>query len=136
MNPTAPGELSKREQQVMDVLFRLGRASAQEVMEAIPSPPSYSAVRALLTILEDKGYLKHGKEGRRYIYSPTVSPDRAKRNALRSLLQTFYDNSAANLVASLLDPRDQKLSKSEIERIRGLIDGGDETSVTAEKGGS
>lgn len=117
-----PENLSRRERQIMDVVYRLGAASAASVREAMPDPPSYSAVRAQLTILEEKGYLKHEKRARKYIYSPTVAPSRAKRSALRNLLATFFDNSAENLVAALLDPKDQKLSDEEIERIHRLIE--------------
>ena len=105
----------------MDAVYRLGQASAQEIQENIPDPPSYSAVRALLAILVDKGALKHERDGRKYIYRPTVSADRAKRSALRRLLSTFYGNSAEKLVAALLDPDDLKLQDREIERIRALI---------------
>ncbi len=113
--------LSRRERQIMDVVYRLSKASAQEIQENIPEPPSYSAVRALLAILVDKGVLKHERDGRKYIYKPTVSADRAKRSALRRLLDTFYDNSAEKLVAALLDPDDGKLGDREIERIRALV---------------
>lgn len=115
--------LSRRERQIMDAVYRLSQASAQEIQENIPEPPSYSAVRALLAILVDKGLLKHERDGRKYIYKPTVSPDRAKRSALRRLLDTFYDNSAEKLVAALLDPEDGKLPEKEIERIRALVNG-------------
>lgn len=110
----------------MEVIFRLGVASAADVQEHLPKAPSYSAVRALLAILVDKGCLKHEKVQRRYIYKPTVNPDRAKRSAVKSLLATFYNDSAERLVASLLDPKDLKLAPDEIERIRKLIDACDE----------
>lgn len=106
----------------MEVIYRLGQASAVEIRENLPSPPSYSAVRAQLAILEEKGVLKHFKEARRYIYRPTVAPHRAKRSALRRLLSTFYGGSAENLVASLLDPEDSKLPQREIDRIRRLVE--------------
>ncbi len=114
--------LSRRERQIMDAVYRLGAASAASIQEAMPDPPSYSAVRAQLSILEEKGYLKHVKRARKYIYSPTVAPSRAKRSALKNLLATFFDNSAEKLVAALLDPKDQKLSDEEIERIHRLIE--------------
>ena len=114
-------QLSRRERQIMDVLHRLQRATAAQVQEELPDPPSYSAVRALLAILVDKGVLKHERDGRKYIYKPTVSPDRAKRSALKRLLSTFYDNSAEKLVAALLDPEELKLGDREIERIRAII---------------
>ncbi|BCU75389.1 BlaI/MecI/CopY family transcriptional regulator [Luteolibacter sp. LG18] len=115
-------QLSRRERQVMDILFRLGKATAQEVMDEMSDPPSYSAVRALMVTLETKGHVKHGKESRRYVYSPAVPERKAKRSALKQLLATFFEGRPENLVASLLDPDDQQLSGEEIERIRSLID--------------
>jgi predicted transcriptional regulator len=116
------GQISRRERQVMDILFRLGKATAEEVMNELPDPPGYSAVRALLVTLEEKGLVKHGKDSRRYVYQPTVPEKRAKRSALKQLIATFFEGSPEKLVASLLDPEDQKLSVEEIERIRRLID--------------
>lgn len=116
------GQISRRERQVMDILFRLGKATAEEVMNELPDPPSYSAVRALLVTLEGKGLAKHAKDSRRYVYQPTVPEKRAKRSALKQLIATFFEGSPEKLVASLLDPADQKLSVEEIERIRKLID--------------
>lgn len=112
---------SRRERQIMDVVYRLGEATAQEVMENIPEPPSYSAVRALLAILVEKGSLKYGRQGRKYVYKPTVSPERAKRSALNRLLATFFDNSPEKLVASLLSPDEGRLSGTEIARIQALL---------------
>lgn len=120
--PMQSDQLSRRERQIMDVVYRLNAASAADVQAAMPDPPSYSAVRAQLTILEEKGCLKHEKRSRKYIYSPTVAPSRAKRSALKNLLATFFDNSAENLVAALLDPKDQKLTSDEIEKIHRLIE--------------
>jgi BlaI family penicillinase repressor len=114
--------VSARERQVMDILFRRGRATAGEVMEELPDPPGYSAVRALLATLEVKGLVKHGKESRRYIYQPAVPEKRAKRTALKRLLATFFEGRPEKLVAALLDPQDQQLSCEEIGRIRKLID--------------
>jgi BlaI family transcriptional regulator, penicillinase repressor len=116
------GQLSRRERQVMDILFRRGKCTADEVLEELPDPPSYSAVRALLTTLEQKELVNHTKDSRRYVYQPTVPEKRAKRTALKQLMATFFDGSAEKLVASLLDPKDQNLSKEEIDRIRKLID--------------
>ena len=107
----------------MDILFRLGKGTAEEVMNELPDPPSYSAVRALLATLEQKGLVQHTKDSRRYVYMPTVPEKRAKHTALRQLLATFFDGSPQKLVASLLDPKDQKLSAEEIADIRNLIDG-------------
>lgn len=116
------GQISRRERQVMDILFRKGRATAEEVLEELPDPPSYSAVRALLATLETKELVTHEKDSRRYVYLPAVPEKKAKRTALRQLLATFFEGSPEKLVASLLDPRDQQLSAEEIERIRKLID--------------
>ena len=116
------GQISRRERQVMDILFRMGEATAEDVMEALPDPPSYSAVRALLSTLKQKELVTHKKDSRRYIYSPAVPEKKAKRTAIRQLLTTFFNDSPEQLVASLLDPKDQKLSKDEIESIRKLID--------------
>jgi BlaI family penicillinase repressor len=116
------GQLTRRERQVMDILFRKGKCTAEEVLEELPDPPSYSAVRALLTTLEQKELVNHTKDSRRYVYQPTVPEKRAKRTALKQLMATFFDGSAEKLVASLLDPKDQNLSIEEIDRIRKLID--------------
>jgi len=115
--------LSRRERQVMDILFRLGRATAQEVMDHLPDPPGYSAIRALLATLEEKNLVVlDGKDARRYIYKAAVPEEKAKRSALSNLLHTFFEGKPEKLVASLLDPRDQRLSPEEIARIRSLID--------------
>jgi predicted transcriptional regulator len=119
---TSTESLSRRERQIMDLLYQLGEASAKDIQEGLPDPPSYSAVRAMLAILKEKGIVRHTKQERRYIYSPAVARPRAKRQALKRLLRTFFDDSPEKLVASLLDPDDQKLSDDEIHRIRGLID--------------
>lgn len=115
------GRVSRRERQVMEILFRKGRATAEEVLEELPDPPSYSAVRALLATLEQKELVIHEKESRRYVYLPAVPEKKAKRTALKQLLTTFFEGSPEKLVASLLDPRDQNLSDEEISRIRELI---------------
>jgi BlaI family penicillinase repressor len=116
------GQISRRERQVMDILFRKGKCTAEEVMEELPEPPSYSAVRALLVTLEQKELVTHAKDSRRYVYSAAVPEKRAKRTALKQLMATFFGGSPEKLVASLLDPQDQKLSKEEIASIRKLID--------------
>lgn len=114
--------LSRRERQIMEILYRLGRASAAEVLDAMPDPPSYSAVRATLRLLEEKGEVKHAKDGRRYRYQPTTDPSRARRSALRNLLRTFFDGSVEHAVASLLDMKARTLSAEELERLSALID--------------
>jgi predicted transcriptional regulator len=114
-------ELSRRERQILDVLYARGRATAAEVQAALPDPPSYSAVRALLRILEEKGQVRHDQDGPRYIYRPTVARDRAKRTALRHVLTTFFDGSAAQAIAALLDESDTRLSDPELDRLSDLI---------------
>ena len=121
MNRLEKGELSRRERQILDILYRLGDATAQNVQDELPDPPSYSAVRALLATLENKDLVKHSKEGRRYLYRPVINPRRAKRTALKSLLGTFFKGKPENLVAALLDPNDQQLTEAEIAEIRKLI---------------
>lgn len=117
-----PKGLSRRERQIMDVIYRHGQATAAEVLENLPDPPSYSAVRAMLRVLEEKGHLKHRQEGPRYIYVPRVSRERAKRSALKHLLQTFFDNSPTSAVATLLDLSREELSDEDLDRLARLID--------------
>jgi predicted transcriptional regulator len=114
-------ELSRRERQIMDYLYRSGRSTAAEVQASLPDPPSYSAVRALLRVLEDKGHVFHEQEGPRYVYLPKVARDRAKRSALRHVVRTFFDGSREQLVAALLDDRSTKLSEDELDRLARLI---------------
>src|SRR5215472_6315978 len=94
--------LSRRERQIMDILYRGGRATAAEVREALPDPPSYSAVRAMLRLLEEKGHVRHEEAGLRYVFLPTVGRERAKRSALKHLLETFFEGSVEQAVATLL----------------------------------
>ena len=114
--------LSNRERQIMDVLYRLGQATAAEVMEELPDPPSYSAVRATLRILEEKGQVRHEEEGPRYVFRPAVARDRAKRTAVRHLVSTFFGGSPEAAMATLLDESASKLSDSDVERLKKLID--------------
>ena len=114
--------LSRRERQIMDVLFRLEGASVADVRENLPNPPSYSAVRAHLRILEEKGHVRHTEEGPRYVYRPNMSIDRAKRSALAHVAETFFDGSPAELMASLLDEGAAELSENELDRLSTLID--------------
>ena len=115
-------ELSRRERQIMDLLYQRGRATAAEVQEDLPDPPSYSAVRAMLRVLEDKGHVRHQQDGPRYVYLPRVARDRAKRSALRHVVRTFFDGSREQLVAALLDDRSTQLSEEELERLARLIE--------------
>lgn len=121
MNRLEKGQVSRRERQILEILYRLGQATAKEVQENLPDPPSYSAVRALLATLEGKDMVRHSKEGRRYVYKPSITARKAKRTALDNLLRTFFEGKPENLVAALLDPTDQQLSKQEIDSIRDLI---------------
>lgn len=114
-------DLSRRERQIMDALFRLGRATAAEVRAAIEDPPSYSAIRAQLRTLEEKGHLKHESDGPRYVYLPRVRPDQARRSALRHLVDTFFSGSAAQAASALLDTHSTKLSKQELDTLSELI---------------
>lgn len=106
----------------MDVIYRLGQATTAEVLERLPEAPGYSAVRALLRILEEKGHLEHEQEGPRYVYLPTVPREVAKDSALSHLLRTFFDGSAEAAVAALLDLDSQQLTKEELDRLSQLID--------------
>jgi predicted transcriptional regulator len=112
--------LSRREREMMDVIFRAGRATAGEVLEAMTDPPSYSAVRATLRILEQKGLLRHEDDGTRYVYRPTLNRDKARDSALDHVLNTFFEGSVGNVVATLLE-RKNELSPEELDRISQLI---------------
>ncbi|MGH7651702.1 MAG: BlaI/MecI/CopY family transcriptional regulator [Gemmatimonadaceae bacterium] len=114
--------LSRRERQIMNLLFQRGKASVGEVMDGIPNPPGYSAVRATLRTLEQKGRVVHEEDGRAYVYRPTVRRDAARRSALTHVLRTFFDNSAEDAVAALLELRGPKLSDAELERVSRLVD--------------
>ncbi len=115
-------DLSRRERQIIDILYAQGRATAAEVQASLPDPPSYSAVRAMLRILEDKGHVKHEQDGPRYVYVPTVGRDNAKRSALRHMLQTFFDGSAEQAISALLDDSSTRLSDRELDRLARMID--------------
>jgi predicted transcriptional regulator len=112
--------LSRRERQIMDVIWRAGRATATEIHSHLPDAPSYSAVRALLAVLVNKGHLRHERDGKRYVYEPLASQEKAGKSALRRLLSTFFNNSPSSLVATLLDPKD--LHSDELARIKALLD--------------
>lgn len=115
-------DLSRRERQIMDVVYRLQEAAVSEILAGMADPPSYSAVRALVGILQDKGYLRHRKEGRKYVYAATVRRDQARKSALKHVMKVFFDNSAEQLVAALVDPGQAGLSQSELERLSQLIE--------------
>lgn len=115
-------DLSRRERQIMDLLFRVGRATAAEVMDGLSDAPSYSAVRALLRILERKGHVRHEEEGRAYVYLPVVRRDAARQSALSHLLKTFFDNSAEQAMAALLAMKGEKMTEGELERMARMIE--------------
>lgn len=114
--------LSRRERQIMDILYQRGKAPAAEVREAMPDAPSYSAVRAMLRVLEDKGHVKHQAEGLKYVYVPTVARDKAKRSAVKHLLDTFFKESPEQVVAALLDVSSTRLTREELDRMSEMIE--------------
>ena len=114
--------LSRRERQIMDIIYQRGKASASEVREAMPDAPSYSAVRAMLRILEEKGHLKHQEEGLKYVYAPTVARDKAKRSAVQHLLDTFFNGSPEQIMAALLDVSSTRLTREELDRMSAMIE--------------
>jgi BlaI family penicillinase repressor len=121
MPPKTSLHLSRRERQIMDIIYARGEAAAAEVHEALPDAPSYSAVRTLLRILEEKGHLKHREDGPRYVFMPTEPRARASRSALKRVVQTFFDGSLASAVAALVDGEGGKVSAEELQRIEAII---------------
>ena len=113
--------LSRRERQIMDIVYRNGRAAAADVLDALPDPPSYSTVRTLLRILEEKGHVRHVKVGARYVYLPRKARSRAGRSALQQVLNTFFEGSTEKAVAALLDLNQQDLPETELDRLATLI---------------
>src|SRR5689334_15654905 len=116
---TQPG-WSRRERQIMDILYQRGKASASEVRAAMPDAPGYSAVRALLRVLEEKGRIRHEAEGLKYVYLPMVGRDKAKRSAVKDILDTFFAGSAEQAVAALLDVSASRLTREELDRMAAL----------------
>lgn len=122
MGESELAQLSRRERQIMDFLYQRERASVAEVMEGIEDPPSYSAVRAMLRTLEEKGRVKHIEDGRAYVYEPTMRKDAARQGALSHLLKTFFDGSTEKAVAALLDLKGPNLSEGELDRVAQLVE--------------
>jgi predicted transcriptional regulator len=121
--PRAPhSTLSRRERQIMDVLYRLGRATANEVMDALAGQPNYSTVRTQLRVLEGKGHVRHEEHGLRFIYMPTVPRHTARQSALRHLMETFFEGSAEKMLSTLLGSDGSRLSEGELERLALLIE--------------
>ena len=121
MAPSPADTLSRRERQIMDVLHRIPRATAQVVREEMPSPPSYSAVRALLRILEEKGHVRHHVDGPRYVYEPVVPRNAQRQSALRHLVRTFFNGSTEDAVAALIDAADTKLTRKQLDDLARRI---------------
>jgi len=117
-----PGQLSRRERQIMDILYQRGKASAAEVREAMPDAPGYSAVRAMLRVLEEKGHVRHQEEGLKYVYLPVVAREKAKRSAVKHLLATFFNDSPEQIVAALLDVSSTRLTRQELDRMAAMIE--------------
>src|SRR5580704_11133475 len=121
MSPPLPAALTRRERQIMDILYRRGRAAAGEVMADLSGDPSYSTVRTQLRVLEDKGHVHHEEEGLRYVYSPAVPRHAARKSALRHLVDTFFDGSSEKVVGALLGGDGARLSEEELQRIADLV---------------
>jgi BlaI family penicillinase repressor len=121
MSRTLHAALSRRERQIMDILFRRGRATAADVMAELPSDPSYSTVRTQLRVLEQKGHVRHEQDGLRFVYTPVVARHAARKSALRHVIETFFDGSPEQAVAALLGGEAAKLTDEELTRIAGLI---------------
>ncbi len=114
-------QLSRREREIMEIVYKLGQGSVNDIIDAMSDPPSYSAVRTITNLLEEKGHLRHVEQGRKYVYSPTVARDKARRSALRSLLQTFFDGSVEQAVTSLLNLQQDHLTPRDLDRLSDLI---------------
>jgi predicted transcriptional regulator len=116
------GSLSRRERQIMDILYQRGKGSASEVREAMEAAPGYSAVRAMLRVLEEKGHVRHQAEGLKYVYVPVVARDKAKRSAVKHVMETFFNGSAEQIVAALLDVSSTRLTREELDRMSAMIE--------------
>jgi predicted transcriptional regulator len=114
--------LSRRERQIMDILYRQGKASASDVRTLMDDAPGYSAVRAMLRILEEKGHVRHQAEGLKYVYVPTVARDKAKRTAVKHVMETFFNGSPEQIMAALLDVASTRLTREELDRMSQLIE--------------
>ena len=121
MKPKLHAQLGSRERQIMEVVYTLGRATVADVRAALEDPPSYSTVRAMLRILEEKGHLRHRQDGPRYMYLPVISSDRARRSILKDVVKRLFNNSTENAVAALLESSSASMSDDELERLERLI---------------
>lgn len=120
--PVPTSDLARRERQIMDVVYRRGEATVAEVLADLPDPPSYSAVRAMMRKLQDKGHLTHRQDGPRYLYSPTVPRDEAREGAMQRLVRTFFGGSATRAAAALLDMESTRLSEGELDELAEIIE--------------
>jgi len=116
-----PDPLTRREREIMDILHRRGRATAHDVLAELADPPSYSAVRTFLRLLEEGGHVRHELEGKSYVYTPTVARRDAQRSAINHLVETFFDGSVEEAVATLVESSKTKLSQGELDRIAALV---------------
>lgn len=131
--PKTDRDLSRRERQIMDILFARGRATGQEIQAGLPDEPNYSSVRTILRVLERKGYVRHSEEGLRYVYEPTVPRETARRSALQRIIRTFFDGSAKEAVAALLDPSAFHLSEEELKDLARIVDRAKNSEAKKEK---
>lgn len=119
---TAPAALSRREREILEILYQRGSASASEVRDAMADAPSYSGVRTLLTVLEQKGHVRHKAEGLKYVYEPAIGRERARRTMVKHVLETYFGGSPEQIVAALLDVSARKLSDAELDRMAQMIE--------------
>jgi BlaI family transcriptional regulator, penicillinase repressor len=122
MAASPPLDLGRRERQIMEVIYRLGRASAADVRAQLPDPPTYSAVRGMLRLLEEKGHLQHAQEGIKHVYFPTVKHEDVRESAMRHVLRTFFAGSTAAAMAALLEASEEPPSEAELEALAKVID--------------
>lgn len=122
MKPKALDQLGRRERQIMEIIHKLGRANAAEVLEELPDPPTYTSVRGMLRLLEGKGYLRHEQDGARYVYFPTARTDRVSKTALRDLVRTFFDNSAGAAVTAMVGMYEDALTDSDLDALQAMIE--------------
>jgi BlaI family penicillinase repressor len=120
-SPAAPADLGRRERQILDAVYRLGRASVADVRAELPDPPSYSAVRGMLNLLKDKGHVRHEADGLRYVYLPVVDPADARRSAMAHVVRTFFGGSPAEAASALFDLPDSTLSREELAQLSRLV---------------
>jgi predicted transcriptional regulator len=122
MKARALDQLGRRERQIMEIIYKRGRANAAEVLADIPDPPTYTAIRGMLRLLESKGYLRHEQDGPRYVYSPTADPDRVSKSALKHLVRTFFDDSASSAVAAMVGVYENDLSEADFDALQLVIE--------------